>query len=84
MAEIVKDSNLEGVAGGASSNDMYYTVKAGDNLTRIANAYGTTWRVLFALNEQTIVEAAKRHGVVVKKYDEYANYIFPGTVLRVR
>lgn len=84
MAEIVNDSNLEAVSGGASANDMYYTVKSGDNLTRIANMYGTNWRTLFALNEKLIVDTAKAHGVVVKKYDEYANHIYAGMVLRVR
>ena len=84
MAEVLNDSKLEEVSGGASNSDMFYTVKAGDNLTRIAKTYGTTWRVLFTLNEETIVSTAKRHGVVVVKYDDYANYLYAGEVLRVR
>ena len=84
MAEILNDSNLEQVSGGANSGDALYTVKSGDNLTRIAKTYGTTWRVLFALNEETIVNTAKAHGVKLTKYDDYANFLFPGEVLRLR
>ena len=84
MAEILNDSNLEQVSGGANSGDAFYTVKPGDNLTRIAKTYGTTWRVLFALNEETIVNTAKARGVKVTKYDDYANFLFPGEVLRLR
>ena len=83
MAEIISDSNLENVAGGAGSKSQFYTVKKGDNLVNIARAHGTTWRVLFNLNEETIVTTAKLHGVQVKKYVEYANFIYPGEVLRL-
>ncbi|MBR6114713.1 MAG: LysM peptidoglycan-binding domain-containing protein [Oscillospiraceae bacterium] len=83
MAEIINDSALEGVAGGASKKSNTYTVKAGDTLTSIAKANGTTWRLLFTLNEETIVSTAKRHGIEVKNYDDYANYIYAGEVLRL-
>ena len=84
MAEILKDSELAGVAGGASKNANTSTVKTGDTLGSIAHAHDTTWRLLFALNEATIVNTAKAHGVEVKEHDKYADFIYPGEVLRLR
>ncbi len=84
MADLVNDSNLEAVSGGASSKPSTYTVKAGDTLSGIAQKYGTTWRALFALNEQNIVSTAQRHGVQEARYDDYANHIYAGQVLRLR
>ncbi len=83
MADILKDSELNNVAGGAASASTY-TVKKGDTLTSIAHKHGTTWRLLFALNEDLIVGTCKARGIEVKKYEDYANFIFPGQVLRLR
>ena len=35
---------------GTLDNSVYYTVKAGDNLSSIASNYGTTWQAIAALN----------------------------------
>ena len=35
---------------GAADNPVYYTVKAGDNLSSIAAGYDTTWQAITALN----------------------------------
>ena len=33
-----------------ADSSVYYTVKAGDNLTHIAARYGTTWQAIARLN----------------------------------
>ena len=84
MAEILKDSELAGVAGGASKNVDTYTVKRGDTLLSIARAHDTTWRFLFALNEETIVNTAMAHGITKENREDYADFIYAGEVLRLR
>ena len=34
--------------------NIYYTVKKGDNLTKIAKQFNTTWQKLYELNKETI------------------------------
>lgn len=38
----------------ANSNPLMYTIKKGDNLTRIANKYNTTWKKIYELNKDLI------------------------------
>ena len=46
----ILDSELENVTGGVASQDKYYTVKAGDSLSKIADRYNTSVVKLLLLN----------------------------------
>jgi nucleoid-associated protein YgaU len=48
----MNDSELENVAGGAASQDKFYTVKEGDCLSTIAHKHNTTTVKLILLNPQ--------------------------------
>ncbi len=60
-----------------------YTVQSGDSIHSIAKAYGITTRELAIMNQTVIIETAKKHGYDFDDVIEYANYLFPGEVLRV-
>jgi len=63
----------------STSSEVTYTVKKGDNLTKIAKKYNTTWQKLYNKNKSTIDNDAKSHGV--KK--NYYNFIYAGQVLKI-
>lgn len=46
----VSDNELENITGGANSQEKYYTVKAGDCLSTIADRHQTTVVKLMLLN----------------------------------
>lgn len=46
----LNDTEVEQVAGGANSKYVYYKVKAGDTLTKIAHHYHTTIDTIMSLN----------------------------------
>ena len=46
----MSDSELENVAGGAVSQEKYYTVKAGDTLSAIAHRHNISVAQLILLN----------------------------------
>ena len=61
MAEELTISALEleellAVSGGADDNTDYimHTVKKGENLTKIAKKYDTTWKKIYVLNRDII------------------------------
>ena len=62
------DSELENVAGGAASQDKYYTVKEGDCLSTIARRYNTSVVKLMLLN----------------LHIKNPNLIYPGDLIRIR
>lgn len=41
---------IQGIVNSKANSAVYYTVKAGDNLTHIAARYGTTWQAIARLN----------------------------------
>ena len=43
-------SAIQGIINSRANSAIYYTVKAGDNLTHIAARYGTTWQAIARLN----------------------------------
>lgn len=52
-----KDSEREEITGRAGSHPTIYTVRSGDNLSKIARAYygdGGLWRIIFEANRPTI------------------------------
>lgn len=49
-AKYIKQVDGQGATSGASSGDAVYTVVKGDNLSKIAAKYGTTWKKLAEYN----------------------------------
>ena len=85
MSKELNEEELENVAGGVgNTNDSRtpatYTVVAGDNLSKIATKFGTTWKKLYELNKELIDRDAKAHGVKAN----FENYIYPGQVLKLK
>ena len=80
MSEI-KVNDLNNIAGGAG-NDIpaTYTVVSGDNLSKIAAKFKTTWKKLYELNKEMIDRDAKAHGVK----SNFQDYIYPGQVLKLK
>ena len=78
-------NDLENVSGGASagSDPRTYIVQEGDTLSEIALKYGTTTKKLALLNANTLIVGATERGVKPNDTTEYADYIFPGQVLRL-
>ena len=79
MSEI-NVNELNNIAGGAG-NDIpaTYTVVPGDNLSKIAAKFKTTWKKLYELNKDMIDRDAKAHGVK----SNFQDYIYPGQVLTI-
>ena len=80
---MLRDEELENVAGGVDNNNNIpatYTVVSGDNLSKIAAKFNTTWRKLYELNKEMIDRDAKAHGVK----SNFENYIYPDQVLKLR
>ncbi len=52
MAEIneIRMEEMESASGGAGGDYVIYTVKKGDNLTKIARKYNVTWQDLARWN----------------------------------
>lgn len=61
------------------NSHTYYTVKRGDNLTKIAKAYHTTWQTLFNENRAGKRRPDGKMGTVAN-----ANLIFPGQVILIK
>lgn len=80
MSEI-NVNELNNIAGGAG-NDIpaTYTVVPGDNLSKIAAKFKTTWKKLYEHNKDMIDRDAKAHGVK----SNFQDYIYPGQVLKLR
>ena len=80
MSEI-NVNELNNIAGGAG-NDIpaTYTVVPGDNLSKIAAKFKTTWKKLYELNKDMIDRDAKAHGAK----SNFQDYIYPGQVLKLR
>ena len=80
MTEI-KLNDLNNIAGGAGGDiPATYTVVPGDNLSKIAAKFKTTWKKLYELNKEMIDRDAKAHGVK----SNFQDYIYPGQVLKLR
>ncbi len=50
----MNESDIQKYDGGSSSSQTTYTVKSGDNLSRIAQKYGTTWQKIYNDNKDVI------------------------------
>ncbi len=87
MTNKINTNELEQVSGGvsigAAAKAGTYTVKAGDTLSGIAQRMKISTEKLFMANRQTIINTAKKMGVKCATEEEYANYIYVGTVLVV-
>ncbi len=84
MSENLNLNDLEQVAGGSGKAELTtYTIKSGDTLTSIARKYKTTASKLFDLNSKIIITEANKRGVVCNNVNDYANHIWPGTILYV-
>ena len=59
---------------------IYYVVKKGDNLSKIAKLYNTTWKSLYEKNKNLIDTEAKKHGVK----DKFYNHIYIGERLLIK
>lgn len=59
---------------------IYYIVKKGDNLSKIAKKYGTTWKDIYNKNKTLIDNQAKKHGVK----SNFFNYIYIGQKLLIK
>lgn len=57
-----------------------YTVQRGDNLSKIAGKFGTTWQKIYEDNKELIDNTARSRGVNIKFY----NYIYAGQVLIIK
>ena len=81
----LSSDELELVSGGASvgREQKTYVVQAGDTLSEIAEKYGTTTKKLSILNSDILISGVAERGIKVNDPSEYANYIFPGQVLRL-
>ncbi len=78
-------NELNGVAGGSGNIESAdipdtYTVVAGDNLSKIASRFKTTWQALYALNQEMIERDARSHGVT----EHFENFIYPGQKLKLK
>ena len=77
-------NDLNNVTGGADTNNgeipATYTVVPGDNLSKIAARFKTTWKKLYELNKDMIDRDAKAQGVK----SNFQDYIYPGQVLKLR
>jgi nucleoid-associated protein YgaU len=82
--------DLEEISGGNDGAERYtgngnvdehYVVQAGDTLGSIARKVGSAWRKIFEANKVVIIAEANKRGIVCSKVDDYANHIWPGTVL---
>ena len=62
------DNELENVAGGAATQNNYYTIKSGDTLSGIAAKFHTTIDMLMYLNPQI----------------KNPNLIYAGKTIRIR
>lgn len=62
------------------SEHIYYVVKKGDNLNKIAKMFKTTWKDLYNKNKELIDSTAKKHGVK----DKFYNYIYIGEKLLIK
>lgn len=54
---------IQAIVNSRADSGVYYTVKAGDNLTQIAARYGTTWQAIARLNgipNANIIHAGQR------------------------
>ena len=60
-----------------------YTVQEGDSLHSIAEKFGMSTKILFINNMPAIIKAANEHGYTSLNPVDYAEKIFPGTVLQV-
>ena len=83
MSSELNEKDLENVAGGASNTNKIpdtYTVVSGDNLSKIASKFSTTWKKLYDLNKEMIDKDAKAHGVKAN----FENYIYPGQILKLK
>lgn len=52
--EIIRNANLNHLNDSKNNNDIYYIVKDGDNLSKIASKYNTTWQSIYELNKEQI------------------------------
>lgn len=59
---------------------IYYIVKKGDNLSKIAKIYKTTWKDLYNKNKTLIDTEAKKHGIKSNFY----NHIYIGEKLLIK
>lgn len=57
-----------------------YIVKKGDNLSKIAKKFNTTWQKIYMDNKDVIDNTAKNHGVG----GSYQNFIYEGEVLHIK
>jgi nucleoid-associated protein YgaU len=64
--DLILNINTGGEAAGGGANT--YTVESGDNLSKIASKYGTTWKAIFDANRDQISDPDK---------------IFPGQELKI-
>ena len=64
----MRDSELETITGGAASENKYYTVKAGDCLSTIADRYNTSVVKLMLLNPQIKNPHLIHPGDVIRLY----------------
>ena len=85
MSEVLNTNDLEQVSGGndgmGNNQVTQYVVKAGDTLSGIGAKLGVNWKKIFEANKTAIIAEANKHNVVCKKVEDYANHIWPGTVL---
>ena len=59
---------------------IYYIVKKGDNLSKIAKKYNTNWKTIYNLNKALIDSDAKKHGIKSNFY----NHIYIGQKLKIK
>lgn len=59
---------------------VYYIVQKGDNLSKIAKKYNTTWRDIYNKNKTLIDTQAKKHGVK----SNFFNHIYIGEKLLIK
>lgn len=60
-----------------------YTVQDGDSLHTIGEKFNVSTEVLFTLNMLEIIRVANENGKTFLNPIDYANTLFPGTVLRI-
>ena len=81
--------DLESVSGGVeltmenSPAAGTYIVQEGDSLHSIAEKFGMSTKILFINNMPVIIKAANEHGYTSLNPVDYAEKVYPGTVLQV-
>ena len=80
--EIVRATKEQKEKATKNTDNKIHTVKKGENLSKIAKLYNTTWKKIYSDNKEVIDNTAKKHNAPAKF--GYYNYIYAGEKLIIK